>query len=214
MTKTDASRAKKILAILEKAYPDARIMLNFKNPLELLIATILAAQCTDERVNQVTPILFKKYKSAKDFAKADPRELEAIIRPTGFFHAKARAIIHCCQQLVQTFGGRVPETMEELTTLPGVGRKTANVVLGNAFGIPGIVVDTHVRRVSQRLGLAHSDDPDKIEEELSKQIPKPKWTQASHVLTFHGRRICTARNPRCPQCPVEALCPWPGKQSS
>jgi len=133
MAKTEASRAKKILAILEKAYPDARIMLNFKNPLELLIATILAAQCTDERVNQVTPILFRKYRSARDFAKADPGELEAIIRPTGFFHAKARAIINCCQRLVQTFGGKVPETMEELTTLPGVGRKTANVVRGNAF---------------------------------------------------------------------------------
>lgn len=214
MAKTDASRAKKILSTLEKTYPDARIVLDFKNPLELLIATILAAQCTDERVNQVTQVLFKKYKSARDFAEADLQELEAIIRPTGFFHAKAKAIINCCQRLVQVFGGRVPETMEGLTSLPGVGRKTANVVLGNAFGIPGIVVDTHVRRVSQRLGLARSDDPDKIEEELSKQIPKPKWTHASHVLTFHGRRTCTARSPHCPECPVEALCPWPGKRSS
>jgi len=212
MIKTDRSRARKILSILEKTYPDARIMLNFKNPRELLIATILAAQCTDERVNQVTPLLFKRYKSAKEFAEADREELEAIIRPTGFFHAKAKAIINCCKKLVQAFGGKVPETLEELTGLPGVGRKTANIVLGNAYSIPGIAVDTHVKRVSNRLGLSASEDPDQIEEELSKLLPKPKWTQASHGFTFHGRNTCTARNPRCPECPVETLCPWPGKQ--
>lgn len=213
MTK-DGKRAKKILSILEKSHPDARIMLHFKNPLELLIATILAAQCTDERVNQVTKVLFKRYRSAKAYSQTTPKELEAIIKPTGFFRAKARAIINCSKKLVEAFGGKVPQTMEQLTSLPGVGRKTANIVLGNAYGIPGIAVDTHVRRVSTRLGLAASEDPDQIEEELSKFIPKPKWTQASHVLTFHGRRTCTARNPRCPECPVEKLCPWPNKRIS
>lgn len=211
MEKTDKGQAKKILALLEKTYPDARVMLNYKNPLELLIATILAAQCTDERVNEVTKVLFKRYKTAKDYANADLKELEAIIHPTGFYRAKAKAIIGCSKKLVEEFKGKVPETLEALTSLPGVGRKTANIVLGNAFGKPALAVDTHVARVSNRLGLAHSTDPNEIEAELSALIPKAKWTQATHILGFHGRYTCKARNPLCPQCPVEKLCPWPGK---
>jgi len=211
--KEDRARAQKILTILAKAYPDARVMLHYTNPLELLIATILAAQCTDERVNQVTKVLFKRYRSAKAYAEADPKELEAIIHPTGFFRAKARSIIGCCKKLVEEFGGNVPGTLEELTRLPGVGRKTANIILGNAFGKQAIAVDTHVKRVSNRLGLASSDDPDKIEEQLAQVIPKTKWTLSTHLLVFHGRKVCQARNPLCPQCPVEKLCPWPGKRA-
>lgn len=211
MGEQEATRAKKILTVLEKMYPDARVMLNYKNPLELLIATILAAQCTDERVNEVTKVLFKTYKTAKDYANADPKELEAIIHPTGFYRAKAKAILGCSKKLVEKFKGKVPETLEDLTSLPGVGRKTANIVLGNAFGKPALAVDTHVARVSNRLGLASSTDPDEIEGELTSLIPKAKWTQATHVLGFHGRYTCKARNPLCPQCPVEKLCPWPGK---
>lgn len=209
----ERARAQKILTILAKAYPDARVMLHFTSPLELLIATILAAQCTDERVNQVTKVLFKRYQSAKAYAEADPKELEAIIHPTGFFRAKARSIIGCCQKLVEEFGGSVPGTLEELTRLPGVGRKTANIILGNAFGKQAIAVDTHVRRVSNRLGLASSDDPDQIEEQLARVIPETKWTLSTHLLVFHGRKVCQAKKPLCPQCPVENLCPWPGKRA-
>jgi endonuclease-3 len=205
------ARARSIIRALERAHPDAKIALEFSTPLELLVATILAAQCTDERVNQVTRTLFKKYTSAGDYAKADPATLEREIHSTGFYRAKARAVIGMAKELVANHGGTVPRTLEELTALPGVGRKTANVVLGNAYGQPAIAVDTHVFRVSQRLGLAKSDDPERVHDQLCEVIPKPKWTFVTHLLTTHGRRVCTARTPACPTCPVRALCPWPGK---
>ena len=204
--------AKKILTVLEKTYPDACVTLDFKNPFQLLIATILAAQCTDERVNQVTKGLFKKYPTPTAFAEADPVELEEAIRSTGFYRNKARSIIGCCKKLVEEFGGQVPQTMEELITLPGVWRKTANIVLGNAFGLTeGIAVDTHVTRVANRLGLAQSDKPDEIEQQLCGIVPKEKWTLLTHLLVFHGRATCTAKRPDCPHCPVRHLCPWPDK---
>ena len=207
------ARARSIIRILERAHPDAKIALEFGNPLELLVATILAAQCTDERVNQVTRTLFKKYSSAGDLAKADQAALEREVHSTGFYKAKARAVIGMAKELVATHGGQVPTTLEELTALPGVGRKTANVVLGNAYGQPAIAVDTHVFRVSQRLGLAKSDDPEKVHDQLCQVIPRPKWTFWSHLLTTHGRRVCMARTPACPSCPVRAQCPWPGKRA-
>jgi endonuclease-3 len=205
------SRALKIVKTLEKTHPDAKIALEFDNPLELLVATILAAQCTDERVNLVTGELFKKYRAAQDYAQADPATLEKEIHSTGFYKAKARAVMGMAKGLVEKHGGQVPRTLEELTALPGVGRKTANVVLGNAYGLPAIAVDTHVFRVSQRLGLAKSDDPEKIHAQLCQVLPRAKWTFFTHLLTTHGRRICRARTPACPTCPVRALCPWPGK---
>lgn len=204
-------RARKILAALERAYPDARIALNFSTPLELLVATILSAQCTDERVNQITPALFRKYRTAEDWARADPATLEQEIRPTGFFRAKTRAILGMARALVERHGGQVPASREALTALPGVGLKTANVVLGNAFGQPALAVDTHVFRVSQRLGLARSADPDEIHDQLTALIPRAKWTRATHLFQAHGRRTCLARKPLCPVCPVRRLCPWPGK---
>ena len=199
--------AVKILDILQKEYPDARVSLDFRNPLQLLIATILAAQCTDERVNLVTKNLFKKYRQASDYARADWKILEGEIRSTGFFRNKAKSIIGCGQALVQKFNGQVPQTLEELTTLPGVGRKTANILLGNAFGRQAIAVDTHVKRVTHRLGWAKSDDPDKIEFELMEVIPQDRWSQACHQIVFHGRRVCMAKKPQCPTCPVAKLCP-------
>lgn len=204
-------RARSIIRALERAHPDARIALEFSTPLELLVATILAAQCTDERVNQVTRTLFKKYTSAGRYANADPATLEREIHSTGFYRAKTRAVIGMAKELVAKHGGAVPRTLAELTALPGVGRKTANVVLGNAYGQPAIAVDTHVFRVSQRLGLAKSEDPEKVHDQLCQVIPKPTWTRFSHLLTTHGRRQCMARTPACPTCPVRALCPWPGK---
>jgi len=210
-TATPAS-VKKILAILEQSYPDSRVTLDFKNPFQLLIATILAAQCTDERVNQVTKGLFKRYQTPEAFAGADPMEMEEAIRPTGFYRNKARSIIGCCKKLVEEFGGQVPQTMETLITLPGVWRKTANIVLGNAFGITeGIAVDTHVTRVANRLGLAASGKPDEIEQQLCRILPKEKWTLLTHLLVFHGRAVCAAKRPDCPHCPVRHLCPWPDK---
>jgi endonuclease-3 len=203
------ARARTLIRILEREYPEARIALDFSNSLELLVATILAAQCTDERVNQVTKALFKKYRSAKDYAQADLGTLEEEIHSTGFYKAKARAIIGMAKELVAKHGGQVPETVEELVALPGVGRKTANVVLGNAFGQPAIAVDTHVFRVSQRLGLAKSEEPEKVHDQLCRVIPKANWTGFTHLLTTHGRRVCVARTPACPACPVRALCPWP-----
>jgi endonuclease III len=202
----------KILAVLGRTYPDARCELDFSTPLELLVATILSAQCTDVRVNLVTPQLFKKYRSVKDFANADPAVLEEKIRTTGFFRSKAKNIIAGCQTLVRDFHGGVPRTMEELVTLPGVGRKTANIVLYNAYGIPGFGVDTHVVRVTNRLGLVDTEDPEKIEEALCRVIPRGEWGQATHLFIFHGRRTCKAKQPLCPQCAVRALCPWPGKR--
>ncbi len=197
----------KVLDILQKEYPDARVTLDFKDPLQLLIATILAAQCTDERVNQVTKDLFKKYRKASDYAGADLKTLEGEIRSTGFFRNKAKSIIGCCQELVQKFKGQVPRTLDELTSLPGVGRKTANILLGNAFNQQAIAVDTHVKRVTHRLGWAKSDDPDKIEFELMEVIPQNRWTLSCHQIVFHGRRVCMAKNPQCPTCPVAKLCP-------
>ena len=202
------ARARKILRDLKKAYPDAKIALDYTSPLELLVATILAAQCTDERVNMVTPALFKKYPTARHYARADPETLEQEIRSTGFFRSKTRSIIGMARALVDTHGGEVPKTREALTSLPGVGLKTANVVLGNAFGEQAIAVDTHVSRISQRLGLARSEDPDEIHDQLTDVLPKGEWTLTCHLLTTHGRRCCVARKPLCPACPVRALCPW------
>src|ERR1700704_3686949 len=201
------ARARKILSALERAYPDAKIALDFTTPLELLVATILSAQCTDERVNMVTPGLFRTYRSAADYARLKPEILEQAIHSTGFFRAKARSIVGMARALVDKHGGEVPREREALVALPGVGLKTANVVLGNAFGEPGIAVDTHVFRVSQRLGLARADDPDAIHDQLTEVLPRASWTQATHLLIIHGRRTCTARKPACPVCPVRALCP-------
>ena len=208
------ARARALIRQLEKAYPQATIALRFRTPLELLVATILAAQCTDERVNEVTAALFPKYPAAGDYASADPATFEAEIRPTGFFRAKTRSVLGMARALVERHGGEVPRTLPELTALPGVGRKTANVVLGNAFGVPGIAVDTHVFRVTQRLGLAKADDPDRIEAQLALVVPKPKWTRFCHLVQAHGRQVCRALRPACPVCPVRALCPWPGKTTA
>jgi endonuclease-3 len=197
----------KIFDRLTREHPTAKTALRFQSPLELLIATILSAQCTDVRVNQVTKDLFQRYQSAQDYAKADLNELEEAVRPTGFFHNKAKAIKTCCQEILERHDGKLPNTMEELTYLTGVGRKTANVILGNAFGIPGIVVDTHVKRLSQRLGLTKDKDPVKIEFDLMDLLPKERWTPFSHLLIFHGRNICKAREPLCPSCCLSEICP-------
>jgi endonuclease-3 len=202
------ARAKQIAAALHVTYPNAHCELNYTNPLELLIATILSAQCTDRRVNIVTERLFQKYRSATDYAKADLGDLENEIRTTGFFRNKAKNIQACCQALVEKHGGEVPRTMEELTALGGVGRKTANVVLGNAFDINvGVVVDTHVARLSHRLGLTRQTSPEKIEEDLQKLVPREQWCLFSHLLIWHGRRRCLARLPDCPRCEVKEMCP-------
>ncbi len=206
-----AARARKILERLDRAYPDAKIELRFNSPLELLVATILSAQCTDERVNEVTETLFKRYPSAKHYAEASSTTLERDIHATGFFRAKARSLIGMGRGLVERHGGDVPQALEELTALPGVGRKTANVVLGNAFGVPALAVDTHVFRVSQRLGLAKAEDPEDVHDQLCKVIPRAQWTHATHLLIVHGRHVCRARTPACPICPVAELCPWKGK---
>jgi endonuclease-3 len=205
------ARARKILKALERAYPDAKIALNFGSPFELLVATILSAQCTDERVNMVTPGLFRHYPTARDLARANPSRLEGEIRSTGFFRAKTRSLLGMAQAIVERHGGEVPGSREALTALPGVGLKTANVVIGNAFGGDALAVDTHVFRVSQRLGLARADDPDEIHDQLVKVLPRGRLTQATHLLIIHGRRTCTARKPACPVCPVRTLCPWPHK---
>lgn len=203
-----AVRIRQIIAGLRKAYPDAHCELNHSNPLELLIATILSAQCTDKRVNLVTAELFKKFRSATDYAQADSAILEQAIKTAGFFRNKAKSIKTCCQMLVEKHGGQVPRTMEELITLGGVGRKTANVVLGNAFDTNvGVVVDTHVARLSHRLGLTREKDPVKIEQDLMPLVPQPQWTLFSHWLIWHGRRRCYARKPDCPDCEIRALCP-------
>ena len=207
----DAKRARgrKILTRFERAYPDAKIALDFTTPLELLVATILSAQCTDERVNMVTPALFRAYRSAADYARLKPEALEKAIHSTGFFRAKARSIVGMARALVDKHGGEVPRDREALVALPGVGLKTANVVLGNAFGEPGIAVDTHVFRVSQRLALAKSEDSVEIHDQLTEVLPRRSWTRASHLFQAHGRRTCAARKPACPVCPVRDLCPWP-----
>jgi len=204
-------RIQEVLQRLAAEHGGKRIALQFQNPLQLLIATILAAQCTDERVNAVTVRLFRKYPSADSFARANLDELEQDIRPTGFFHNKARAITGCCREIVESFGGKVPSHLEDLVRLPGVGRKTANIVLGNAFGQQAIAVDTHVFRVSHRLGLAFASNPDKVEEELAAIIPRQHWTEATHWLVWHVRTICQAKKPLCASCVVYDLCPWEGK---
>jgi len=204
--------ASRLLKLLDEEIPNPRVALHYKTPLQLLMATILSAQCTDERVNQVTKGLFARYRTAQDYANADQAALEKEIRSTGFYKAKARSLIRCGQDLVGRFGGKVPRTMEELVTLPGVGRKTANVILGKCFGVPSVVVDTHVTRVAQRLGLADTDDAEKIEIALQHLLPKASWTKGSHQLLLHGRRICKARVPQCSECRLYKLCPWEGKR--
>jgi endonuclease-3 len=206
-------RVGRILAALARAVPTPRVELSYANPWQLLVATILSAQCTDQRVNQVTPGLFRRYSGMGDLAVAGQAELEALVRPTGFFKSKARNLVACAKMLEERFGGKVPPTMEELVTLPGVGRKTANVVLGAWFGQPAIVVDTHVKRVAHRLGLTASDDPDIIESDLQALLPKPSWTSGSQRLLLHGRYVCVARKPKCGQCVVYQECRWKGKQA-
>jgi len=203
----DPKRVAAILSGLDAAYPDATCELNHENAFQLLVSTILSAQCTDVRVNQVTAELYKKYKKPQDFAYASPAELEQEIRPTGFFRNKTKSIMGASKQLVEKFGGAVPRTMEEILTLPGVARKTANVVLGTAYGIAsGIVVDTHVIRLSQRLDLTRNSDPKKIERDLMQVIPKDHWIKFSHQLIWHGRRVCFARKPKCAECNLESIC--------
>lgn len=202
-----AERVRSILPTLKKTYPNATIALHFSNPLELLIATILSAQCTDARVNIVTKDLFKKYRSAADWADADLGQIEQDIKTCGFFHNKAVSIKGACRKIVDDYGGKVPGTMEELVTLPGVGRKTANVVLGNAFNVPAIACDTHVIRVARRLQLSENGDPVKLEFDLAEIVPKKDWTLFSHLLIWHGRTICKARKPDCPACPIAQHCP-------
>jgi endonuclease III len=207
----ERARTKQIIRLLKRAYPDARCSLDYQNPLQLLIATILSAQCTDERVNLVTRDLFRKYATARDFAEADSAELEREIRPTGFFRNKARAIQGATRLLVEKHGGRVPASMEELLELPGVARKTANVVLGNAFGIAsGVVVDTHVTRLSERLGLSTGKNAERIERDLVALIPRKDWIIFPHLLIYHGRKVCKARGPLCGECVLNQLCPAAG----
>ena len=209
---TRSERVPELLVAFARTYPDAHCELDYRNPLELLIATILSAQCTDKRVNMVTPALFKKCPTAKDYAEIEAPELERMIQSTGFFRSKAKSIRAACADIMAKHGGKVPKTMEELTALRGVGRKTANVVLGNAFDInEGVVVDTHVQRLSNRLGLTRHTDPVKIEQDLMKLVPRPQWTIFSHWLIWHGRRRCMARSPDCPGCEVRDLCPSAGK---
>ena len=204
----EKERARKIIRLLKRAYPDAQCSLRHTNPLELLVATILSAQCTDERVNLVTDDLFRKYRGWEDYVKVEPGELEADIRPTGFFRNKARAIQGACRMIGEQFGGQVPARMEELLRLPGVARKTANVVLGNAFGIAsGIVVDTHVTRLVERLALSSQKTAEKIERELVELVPQKDWINFPHLLIAHGRNTCKARTPLCGECVVEELCP-------
>lgn len=203
-------RARRIDRALAQRYPDAHCELDFRNPFELLVATVLSAQTTDVRVNQTTPVLFARYPDAAALAAASPDELEEILRPTGFFRAKARSVTGLSRALVEQHGGQVPGRLEDLVKLPGVGRKTANVVLGNAFGVPGITTDTHVMRLSARLGLTASDDPLVVEKDLCHLLPRKDWTMASHRLIFHGRRTCFARRPACGACPIAALCPSVG----
>jgi endonuclease-3 len=200
-------RAEQVVKHLAVLYPDAECALVHKNPYELLVATILSAQCTDVRVNMVTPALFERYPDARAMAQADVGELEKMIQSTGFFRNKARNILAACQAIVAEHGGEVPDTMEELFKLPGVGRKTANVVLGNAFGVPGITVDTHVQRLSRRLGLTKETDAVKIEHDLMELIPQEGWTMFSHRMIFHGRRVCFARKPNCAECTLKEVCP-------
>jgi endonuclease-3 len=202
------ARAAKIIQLLEKQYPEAEIALQYANPLELLISTILSAQATDEQINALTPKLFKKYRTPEDFANADIKELEQYIKSSGFYHNKAKNIRNCCKTLVEKFHSAVPKTMDELLELPGVGRKTANIVLANAFDIiAGIAVDTHVGRLAQRLGLSEKSDPNKIEQDLMQLVLKDQWMRITDLLIWHGRRICTAKKPNCAGCVLNKICP-------
>jgi len=203
-------RARQIDKKLADLYPDAHCALHHKNALELLVATILSAQCTDVRVNIVTPALFERYPNAEAYANANIAELESMIQSTGFFRNKAKNIKTCCEQLVKNHGGEVPRTMEELVPLPGIGRKTANVILGNAFGVPGIPVDTHVTRLANRMGLTRHHDPVKIEADLMDLIPQEDWTMFGHRMIFHGRQVCHARKPKCEECELKKICPMVG----
>lgn len=208
MTKSlNSERVKKIATILKKEYPGAKTPLTHRDPHQLLVATILSAQCTDERVNKVTPALFAKYKSVKDFASAKPAELEEMVRSTGFFKNKTKSIIGCSKGLIEKHGGKVPASLDDLVKLPGIGRKTANVVLGACFGVPGVVVDTHVKRLSKLLKLTKNSDPVKIEFDLMEILPKKNWSLFSLLLIFHGRRVCIARRPKCCECVINKLCP-------
>ena len=201
-------RAPAIIRILSKTYPDAHVALNFTNPLECLVATILSAQCTDAKVNEVTASLFAKYRTAADYLAVPEDELKADIKPTGFFNQKATSIRAACDRIVTVYDGKVPDTMEDLQTLRGVARKTANIVMGNAFGtVEGIAVDTHVRRLANRLGFSEESDPDKIEQDLMRLVPRKRWFDFSYVLIDHGRAICQAKKPKCAECPVSDLCP-------
>lgn len=210
-TEQKKARVVKIIAILKKTHPDAKLALDFTNPLELLIALILAAQCRDDLVVTVTPALFKKYKTAADYAKANPATLQEEIHKISFFRAKTKSIIKATTFLVENFKGKVPDNLEDLLEVPGVGRKTANVLLGNAFEIPAIGVDRHVARVSGRLGLTKNEDPDKIEADLTPIVPTKDQVKFCHLLQYHGRRICVARIPKCPECPIHSLCLYPHK---
>ena len=201
-------RAPAIIRILSKTYPDAHVALNFTNPLECLVATILSAQCTDAKVNEVTATLFVKYRTAAAYLAVPEDQLKADIKPTGFFNQKATSIRAACDRIVAVYGGKVPDTMEDLQTLRGVARKTANIVMGNAFGkVEGIAVDTHVRRLANRLGFSEESDPDKIEQDLMRLVPRKRWFDFSYVLIDHGRAICQAKKPKCAECPVSDLCP-------
>jgi len=208
---TPSARIKKILARLEKVHPDAKLALDFTNPLELLIALILAAQARDDLVNKITVDLFKTYRSAADYANAPPALLERQIGKINFYRNKAKSIHNCCKELVERFGGQVPDNLNDLVSLPGVGRKTANIVLGNAFGQQTIGVDTHVMRLSQRLGFTKKTDPDKIEADLTEIVPEKQRVRFCHLMQYHGRRVCVAKKPKCPQCTINGLCPFPEK---
>jgi endonuclease-3 len=202
------TRALKIIELLEKEHPDAKVALHYSNPLELLVATVLSAQSTDETINKVTKTLFKKYTKPEDYANADLKELEQDIRSTGFYHNKAKNLQNSAKMLVEKYNSKVPKTMEELVKLPGVARKTANIVLANAYGVvAGVAVDTHVRRLAQRLGLSENDDPNKIEQDLMNIVPKDKWMRITDLLIFHGRRVCTAKKPNCAGCVLNKICP-------
>jgi endonuclease-3 len=214
LSSAPALRAAKTLRVLRRDYPDARVALDYSSPLELLVATILSAQCTDKKVNELTPALFRKYRTVEDYARSDLKALQQDIRPSGFFRNKAKNIQACCRMLIERFAGRVPGTMEELVQLPGVGRKTANVILGACFGIPGIVVDTHVLRLSCRLGLTRQKDPVKVEFALQPLLPRRAWTFFSNAIIRHGRRVCLARAPQCPACAMRRFCPWPARAGS
>jgi endonuclease-3 len=202
-------RARRIVRSLANAYADASCALTHEDPFQLLVATILSAQCTDKMVNRVTPELFSHYPDARSMAQANPAHLEQLIKPTGFYRQKAKSLIGTSRDIVERYGGRVPSSMEELLTLRGVARKTANVVLGNAFGIPGLTVDTHMKRIHRRLGLTRHEDPVKIERDLMELVPEPHWTLYSHQVIHHGRVCCDSRKPQCEACPLRPDCPWP-----